>query len=138
MNNKLILRKLPTVAPRGKQKGVYAEVIVNTGKNKLGQPYNDLIVAADLEQKDPLGKPYRIEKKYNLEGRARGLAAFQADFESAQGRSLTDEELDAFDPDTLLKGKPVIVEIKHRKEGKKIVAYIDGFFPAEVAAQPTA
>jgi hypothetical protein len=42
---------------------------------------------------------------------------------------LSDEELSAFDADAEIKGKPVIVELKHDKLGKKIVAKIVKFHP---------
>ena len=131
----LTIRKLPAVAPKGQNPGNYGVVTQESGKDKLGKDYSTLKVPVILAAKDPDGKAYQVEKTYNLLGR--GVREFQADFLSWSGRQLTDEELDAFNAETEMNGKPVIVELSHRKQGKTIVADIEKFLPVPAAAQTT-
>ena len=127
------LRKMPDVAPRGQQSGFFSAIQAESGKDALGQDCNYLKVVVDLATKDAKGQSYRVEKKYNLSGR--GVTAFQDDYKSWSGLSLTDEELDSFNSDVLMKDKPVTVEIKHRKEGKKLIPAIENFLPAPQAVE---
>ena len=130
----IVIKKLPAVAPKGQNLGVFSDIKQETGKDDLGKDFNRLKKIVTLEAKNPDGKPYTVEKTYNLLGR--GVRDFQADFLSWSGRLLTDEELAAFDAEAAMKGKPVIVEISHRKEGKnKLVADIEKFLPAPATAQ---
>jgi hypothetical protein len=128
---KITLKKMPAVASKGQNRGFYTDFQVEAGKDDLGKDYNRLKAIVTLEAKDPEGKAYQVEKTYNLLGR--GVRDFQADFLSWSGRLLTDEELAAFDAETAMKGKPVIVELSHRREGKLIVADIDKFLPVPAA-----
>lgn len=135
-NMKITLKKMPAVAPRGQNRGVFTDLKVEAGKDDLGKDYNRLTVIVTLEAKDPDGKAYQVEKTYNLLGR--GVREFQADFLSWSGRLLTDEELAAFDAETAMKAKWVIVELSHRKEGKnKLVTDIDKFLPVPAPVQGT-
>ena len=129
---KITLKKMPTVAPKGQNRGVCTDFKVEAGKDDLGKDYNRFTTIVTLEAKDPEGKAYQVEKTYNLLGR--GVREFQADFLSWTGRLLTDEELAAFDAEAAMKGKPVIVELSHRKDGKnKLVADIEKFLPVPAA-----
>jgi hypothetical protein len=129
----LTLKKMPRVAPKGRNHGVFTAIQQEAGKDDLGKDYNRLKVVVTLDTKDPDGKPYQVEKTYNLLGR--GVRDFQADFLSWSGRLLTDEELQAFKSETEMKGKPVIVELSHRKDGKnKLVAEIEKFLSASAQA----
>ena len=129
----ITLRKMPAVPPKGKNRGVYTDFKVEAGKDDLGKDYNRLKTIVTLEAKDPDGKVYQVEKTYNLLGR--GVRDFQADFLSWSGRLLTDEELAAFDAEAAMKGKPVMVELSHRRQGKTIVADIDKFLPVPAPVQ---
>jgi hypothetical protein len=130
---KLTLKKMPVVPPQGPNLGVFSNLDVETGKDDLGKDYNRLKMAVTLAAKDPDGNAYQVEKTYNLLGR--GVRQFQADFLSWSGRLLTNEELGAFDAETAMKGKSVIVELSHRKEGKgKLVADIEKFLPVPTPA----
>ena len=127
---------MPAVPPKGQNLGSFGVITQESGKDKLGKDYSILKVPVILAAKDPDGKAYQVEKTYNLLGR--GVREFQADFLSWSGRQLTDEELDAFNAESEMNGKSVIVELSHRKQGKMIVADIDKFLPVPAAAQATA
>lgn len=136
MSNIIILKKAPAITPRGKHRGRFVEAKQAIGEDKFGVEHNNLIVSVELEDKDKSGKPYRIEKQYNLLGR--GVSAFATDFKSWNRRAMTEEEIEGFNPDDLIKDKQVTVEIAHRGGGQNKVAYIKEFLPAEldeVAAQ---
>jgi hypothetical protein len=124
---------MPTVPPKGQNLGSFNDITQESGKDKLGKDFSTLKVPVTLAAKDPQGKPYQVEKIYNLLGR--GVRDFKEDFYSWTGRQLTDEELDAFNAETEMKGKPVIVELSHRKQGKTIVAEIEKFLPVSATAQ---
>src|SRR5262245_13584014 len=124
---KIQLRKMPAIAPRGKNRGIFSGVTDQPAKNASGKECIELKVVVDLDAKGPDGKPFQVEKRYNLSGH--GLRFFQDDFASWAGRHLTDEELDQFDPDVLMKGKPVVVDTDHKREGKKLVSIVQKFLP---------
>src|ERR1035438_5474764 len=121
----ITLRKMPAVPPKGKNLGNFGVITQESGKDKLGKDYGTLKVPVILAAKDPDGKAYQVEKTYNLLGR--GVREFQTDFLSWTGRQLPDEELGAFNAESEMNGKPVIVELSHRKQGKTIVADIEKF-----------
>ncbi len=126
---KMILKQMPAVPPKGRNGGNFSEIKLETGADKLGKAFSRLKVRVALEALDPHGKRWEVEKIYNLLGR--GVRDFQADFLSWSGRLLTDEELSAFDAEAAMKGKPVVVELSHRRVGKnKLVADIEKFLPA--------
>jgi len=135
-SNILQLRKMPAIAPRGQNRGIFASINVEPGQDATGNECQVLKVEVELEIKHPQGVPYTVTKQYNLE--SRGLASFQKDFASWSGRELTDEELDQFDADKWMKNKSVLVEIKHRKEGKNSIPVIKSFLPAPEAAPASA
>ncbi len=128
---KIILKSAPAIAPRGKQAGVFIEARQESGKDQYDAAYNRLVAAVQLDATDKTGSSFKVEKSYNLLGR--GVSGFSDDFRSWSRRALTQDEIEGFDPDVLIKGQKVVVEITHRKIGKEMVAYITGFHPAEVA-----
>jgi hypothetical protein len=128
---KIILKSAPAIAPRGKQVGTFIEARQEAGKDQYDAAYNRLVAAVQLDAKDKTGSPFKVEKSYNLLGR--GVSGFSDDFRSWSRRALTQDEIEGFDPDVLIKGQKVVVEIAHRKVGKEMVAYIAGFHPAEAA-----
>ena len=130
MSKIIILKPAPAIAPRGKQVGAFVDTKQEIGTDPKGEAYNHVIVVVQLRTTDKGGKPYQIEKIYNVLGR--GIAAFSDDFKAWNQRELTQDEVEGFDPDTLIKGQKVVVEIGHRKVGKDIVANITGFHPAGV------
>jgi hypothetical protein len=129
----LNLMKVSDVPAIGQHKGIYADIKTASGKNAEGNEFKDLIVSTELETTDSTGKPYRLDKKYNLLNR--GLATFRGDYKSWSGKKLSDKDLAAFDADKLMKGKSVIVVVKHGKDGKDLVARIDTFLPVPAAMQ---
>ena len=131
--SKIILKKAPAIAPRGNQPAVFTIAKQETGTNAKGVEYNDITVNVQLEAKDASGQPYQVSKTYHLAGR--GFSAFCEDFESWSGRALTQDEIEGFDPDVLIKGQKVVVEIAHRENGKVVIPVIKGFGRANVEAQ---
>ena len=126
---KIILKPAPVIAPRGNQAGVFFDITQTINTDATGvKTINDLHAVVQLEAPDPSGKNYQVKKTYNLLGR--GFAAFSKDFESWMGRPLTQDEIEGFDPDALIKGKRVVCAIAHRKDGKEIVPVIKAFLPA--------
>lgn len=99
----------------------------------------DLILNVPLDGKQVNGSPFELEDcRFNMKEKGRGLNSFQKVFATCQGRPLTDDELDNFDYDALLKGKEVFVAVKHKKVGTKLVAYIASFHPVESLVAQTA
>lgn len=132
--SKIQIKKMAKVAPKGQNRGTFKQIVQETGTDKLGKEFNKMKVPVTLEAKDAEGNPYLVEKTYNLLGR--GAQEFQTDFFSWSGRLLTDEELASFDCDTEMTGKPVIVELSHRKVGKnKLVPEIEKFLPVQPDAK---
>lgn len=134
--NILQLRKMPAIAPQGQNRGIFASISVEPGDNATGNEGQLLKVEVELAVKNAQGVPYAVTKQYNLE--SRGLASFQKDFNSWSERKLTDEELNQFDADKLMKNKSVLVEIKHKKDGKNSIPVIKSFLPAPEAAPASA
>lgn len=133
----LTIKELPAVPPKGQSPGFFSGIKIETGKDDLGKDYKRLRNAVTLEAKGPDGKPFKVEKVYNLLGR--GVRDFQADFLSWSGRLLPDEELAAFDAEGAMNGKPVVVDLSHRKTGKnKLEAEIEKFLPAAVPVEAAA
>jgi hypothetical protein len=86
---------------------------------------------AQLEAKNAQGQPFQVQKVYNCVGNGRGINAFLKDYELWTGAALSETELcNEFDANEVVKGKPVLVEISHRKNGKVKEAWIKGFLPA--------
>jgi len=133
---KIVLKSPPAIAPRGCQRGVFTAAKQETGADALGTEFNRVTVVVQLEALDARKKPYEISKVYNLAGR--GFSAFCEDFKAWSGRALTQDEVEGFDPDVLIKGQQVIAKIDHRKNGKELVAVIKGFAPANAATQVAA
>ena len=125
---KIILKPAPNIAPRGEQSGVFHDITqsIVTDANEA-QTANNLSLVVQLDATDPMGKNYQVQKKYNLLGR--GFASFSKDFESWKGRPLTEDEIEGFDADVLLKGKKVVCIIKHRIDGKDTVPMVKAFLP---------
>jgi hypothetical protein len=125
--SKLLIKKMPVVAPRGihSARFVGAEIVT---QNNAGKSCNLLVPTLELfETKDGAGNPFKISDTYNLGGR--GAAAFSEDYASWSGIALTPEELNDFDTDSLLLNKLVKVEIGHRKDGKELVPVIVQYLP---------
>ena len=138
ISNIMILNLIKTkdLPPSGKQLGNFLNVAPDSGKDDDGQDFNHLVVKVELDAIDKAGKKYQLEKRYNLDGR--GLGLFRNDYKSWSGRKLKDQDLVAFDADTLMKGQRATVVVKARKDGKEFIAVIDTFLPVPVAGVPSA
>ena len=122
----LTLMKIEEVAPPGEHTGVFTKVAIETGKDDIGVEYKHLVLVVDLDAVDSTGKKFPLKRQYKI-NISRGLTAFRNDFADWSGQKLTDYELNKFDAEKLMKGKPVKLFVRHRKEGKKPVAVIDRF-----------
>jgi hypothetical protein len=124
------LRKMPIVAPRGEQRGQFISVVCGDLEILKDDKKRQLVtVFVQLEATDKNKNPFVVTKVYNVKGR--GDTAFEDDYKSWSGEELTPEQMDDFDP-SIIVGKPVVVQITHRKEGKELVPVIEKFLPATV------
>ena len=127
------LIKISDIAPSGKQLGTIVEVVRASGKDDDGHDFDDLVLTGELDATDKSAKKYRLEKRYRLGQGNRGLGMFRTDYKEWSGRKLKDQDLVAFDADALLKGQRATFVVKHRKDGKEMIAVLDKFLPAATA-----
>ena len=119
------LRRMPTVAPRGEQRGEFISVVCGDEETVKGGKTRQLVtVSVQLEATDKNKNPFVVTKVYNIAGR--GVTAFADDYKSWSGEELTREQMDPFEP-SIMVGKPVVVQIDHRKEGQELVPVIEKF-----------
>jgi hypothetical protein len=89
-----------------------------------------VIAEVKLGATDPLGQPMTLTEKYNITPSGRGAKAFLADYNAWTGAGLTEDDLyESFDGAKDI-GKPLVVEVGHRKQGKTWEAYIMDWHPA--------
>jgi hypothetical protein len=117
---------IPEIPAPGDHTGTFTKVSIETGKDENNVDFKNLVAGVELEAEDSAGKPFQLNKTYNINF-TRGLTAFRNDYFDWSGHKLTDYELSKFDADKLMKGKPVKLVIRHRKDGKKFVPVIDRF-----------
>jgi hypothetical protein len=122
----LTLMKIEEMPPPGEQTGVFTKVSIQTGKDDVGIEIKKLNLDIELDAVDSAGKKFPLQKTYRVDLK-RGVTAFRNDFLAWSGRKLTDYELSKFDAEKLMKGKPVRLVVRHRKEDKKSVAVVDKF-----------
>jgi DNA-binding HxlR family transcriptional regulator len=101
--------------------------------NENGNDFNRLKLVVQLDAKDTKGRPFNVDKAYNLLPNGRGLNAFMKDYQSWAGSELTEEAMYEFDGDTMMKGKAVMVEIDHTEKGKEMIPVIKSFNPVTAA-----
>jgi len=127
-NTVFAFKARPELAPKGLINGTFVMAAHESG-GEPGKEFSRLVVTVELETKDGNNQPFRVTKAYNLLGR--GVSAFVQDFQAWSGLELTDDDLySEFDAQKLITGKPVIVNVEHRKVGKDWEAYIAAFHPA--------
>ena len=110
----------------GDHTGVFTKVSIKTGKDENDVDFKHLVSGVELDATDSTGKKFQLEKTYNI-NLSRGLTAFRNDYFDWSGHKLTDYELNKFDADKLMNGKPVKLVVRHRKDGKKSVAVIERY-----------
>ena len=121
----------PAIAPKGLQNGLFTEVVNETGIEN-GKEFSRLIVTVELEAKNVKGQPFQVSKTYNIMPNGRGVNAFLNDYNTWSESKLTEDDMyNEFNSDTMIKGKPVVVAIDHRKTGKEWEAFIEAFHPAD-------
>ena len=120
-------KKRPLIAPKGLQKGVFILAENQSG----GEGDNAFsVLHTQVEVADAQGHRHVVAKDYNIMQSGRGINAFLQDYNEWSGAGLTEDDLyNEFDMDTVVKGKPVVVEIDHRKVGKDWEAFIGAFHP---------
>lgn len=117
-------KNIPSI---GKHLATFLDITHESGKSEDGSEFNRLVVTTELEATDKEGRKFTLVKTYNLDGR--GLTAFREDYRSWSSRKLTDKDLESFDAENMMKGQPLAVLVKHRKDGKDTIAVIDAFLP---------
>jgi hypothetical protein len=130
----LNLIKTNDIAPSGKQLGTTIDLLRDTGTDEEGNERDDLVLSGELDAADKTGRHYRLVKRYKLGPNSRGLATFRTDYQSWSGRKLRDQDLVAFDADTLVKNKRAVFVVKHKKDGKELVAVLDTLLPVPTPA----
>ena len=121
----------PDIAPEGLQKGAFISAINEKPEKPqpAGKEFNRLVVTVALDATDSQGQQFMVKKVYNLLGR--GTSVFLDDFNAWSESKMQEKDLyTKFNSAAMINGKPVVVEIDHRKVGTKWEAYIKGFFPA--------
>jgi len=125
------LKKRPEIAPKGLQKGNMIVAVHESG-GVGNNEFSRIHTAVGLEATDSKGKRFELTKDYNTLPKRRGISAFVEDYNEWSGAGLTEDDMyNEFDCDAMIKGKPVVVEVEHRKDGKDWEAYIKAFHPAD-------
>ena len=131
-------KKRPAIAPKGLLKGTFT-MAVNEAGGEGENEFNRFHTVVEVT--DAKGTRFAVPRDYNILGTGRGFSSFINDYNSFSEVELTEDDLyNEFDMDTMIKGKSVVVEIGHRKDGKDWTAVIEAFHPegytatAEVAA----
>lgn len=123
----------PVIAANGLQKGIFVGVINETPEN--GDEFNRVVVTVELETMDGKGNRFVVKKDYNILPNGRGFSAFIEDYNAWSDAGFTENDLYIeHDYDVLFKGKPVIVEVEHRKNGSEWEAVIVAFHPVGTEA----
>jgi len=118
------------MAPKGVVSGTFV-VAVNESGGGGDNEFNRFRIAVQLDAADRKGQPFTVEKTYNLLPNGRGINSFVQDFNAWSSSKLTEDDLyQEFDAQKLITGKPVVVNVEHRKVGKEWEAYIAAFHPA--------
>jgi hypothetical protein len=101
-----------------------------------GDDFNDVVLTIKIESSVPGGKAFELTKRYSLAGNRRGASAFLDDYNSWSETKMTEDSFyDSFDG-LADAGKPLAVNVGHRKVGKEWEAYIKGFHPAGTPETP--
>jgi hypothetical protein len=133
-NTQFAFKNRPEIAPKGWQSGNLIGVVNEVPE--FGEDFNRAIKSVKLEATDVRGEHFVLSKTYNLHGR--GAAAFLEDYNAWAETKMTDDDLhESFDGEKDA-GKPLVVEVGHRKVGKDWEAYIIGFHPARAVEAPVA
>ena len=122
------LKTRAALAPKGRSNINFVEA-VNEQCGEAGKEFNRIHLVSEVT--DGNGNRFRIPKDYNIYNNERGLNAFISDYNAWSPQKLTDDDMyKEFDAEAMIKGKSAVVEIGHRKDGKKWEAYIMAFHPA--------
>jgi hypothetical protein len=125
------LKKRPLIAPKGLEKVTFIVAVHESGG--VGDNEFSRIHTA-VEGMDAKGNRFVVPKDYNTLPNRRGVSAFVSDYNNWSGAGLTEDDLyNELDIEAMFVGKPVVVEIGHRKNGKEWDAVIEAFHPADYA-----
>ena len=124
-------KKRSPIPTKGIQKASWLSAINETVGD--GSELNVVVVTTQLEEKDGNGKPFVLNKKYNIREGGRGFKAFIDDTNAWADADLTEDDLYVErDYTKEFGGQELVVEIGHRKTGpKEWEAYILAFHPAD-------
>jgi len=119
----------PEIAPKDLQKGTFVSAINETPES--GDDFNRVVVTIELEAMDRNNAHFVVTKDYNIMPSGRGFSAFIEDINAWADAGLTEDDLYAErDYTAMFKGKPMVVQIGHRKSGKEWEAVVEAFHPA--------
>jgi len=128
--NVFAFKKRSPIPAKGHQKASWMSAINECVGD--GSELNQVVVTTQLEEKDGNGKPFVLQKKYNIREGGRGFKAFIDDTNAWSEAGLTEDDLYVErDYTKEFGGQELVVEVGHRKTGpKEWEAYILGFHPA--------
>ena len=127
------LKKRPLIAPKGLQKVTF-KVAVHESGGVGDNEFSRIHIA--VEGKDLKGNRFEVPKDYNTLPNRRGVTAFVSDYNDWSGKNLTEDDLyNELNFVEMFVGKPVVVEIGHRQNGKKWEAVIEAFHPADYTGE---
>ena len=127
------LKKRPYIAPKGLQKVAFTVAVHESGG--VGESAFSRIHTV-VEGQDSNGTRFKLPKNYNTMPNKRGVNNFVGDYNDWSGAGMTEDDLyNEFDFGAMFVGKPVVVEIEHRKIGTEWEAYIKAFHPADYTGE---
>lgn len=127
--NVFALKTRPAMAEAGMQDAKLVSVICEAGIEK-GKKINRIVKTVEIEATDPKNH-HVLTKNYNILPSGRGFSGFIADINAWSGAELTEDDMYVeHDFTEEFGGKPLVVEVGHRKIGKNWESYIVAFHPA--------
>ena len=131
----------PEIAPTDLQKCKFISAINETPSETTedGSEFNRVVVTVELEATDRKKNHFLLTKKYNILPSGRGFTAFIEDFNAWSGAGLTEDDLyTERDYTAEYGGRPLVVDVGHRKDGKEWESVIESFHPEGYTGAPEA
>lgn len=128
-SSQFVLKTAPSLPSQGLHNNAVIGEVVNETGTEDGVEINRIRLPI-LGVKDTNGNAHPLDKVYNIGENGRGINALCKDYLAWSGIELAKEDLYGFDVNTAMKDKPVVVDIRYRVEGVKVVPYVKTFHPA--------
>lgn len=110
--NAFVLEPLVYQPTVGEKPGKFISMDWNVAPKPNGDPVKELILVAELEEKNELGQLVQVPQKFNMLPRGRGLSEYKKQMHSFLGKPLTRLQLAQKPDPSLVVGKPVVVVYK--------------------------